>query len=312
MMSLQLTRMIVIEGGSTMTVPATVFDPVKYKETTRQQWQEAAEPWYRWGPTISDWLGPATELMLDMAGITSGKRVLDVAAGAGEQTIRIARRVGPTGYVLATDIAPNILAYAKKAAQQAGFSNVETGVMDGENLELQQDAFDAVISRVGLIYFPDQQKALTGMRRVLQPGGKKAAMVYSTPEQNQFFSVPVSVIRRRAQLPPPLPGQPGPFSLGSPDVLEEAYRKAGFQDIQTRLVPAPLRLPSAAECVRFERESFGALHQMMAGLTEAERQAAWEEIEQELRKFEGPDGFAGPCELVIAVGTSRDKRQSGI
>lgn len=295
-----------------MAVPATVFDPVKYKETTREQWQEAAEPWYRWGPTISEWLGPATELMLDMAGITSGNYVLDVAAGAGEQTVRIARRVGPTGRALATDIAPNILAYAEKAAQQAGFTNVDTRVMDGENLDLQEYTFDAVISRVGLIYFPDQQKALTGMRRALREGGKNAAIVYSTAEQNQFFSAPVSIIRRRAQLPPPLPGQPGPFSLGSPDVLEAAYRKAGFHDIQTRIVPAPLRLPSAAECVRFERESFGALHQMMAGLNEGERQEAWEEIEQELRKFEGPDGFAGPCELVIAVGTRRDRQQRGI
>jgi ubiquinone/menaquinone biosynthesis C-methylase UbiE len=295
-----------------MTVTATVFDPVKYKATTRQQWQEAAEPWHRWGPTISEWLGPATELMLDMAGIATGNRVLDVAAGAGEQTLRIARRVGPTGYVLATDIAPNILAYAQRAAQQEGLSNLDTRVMDGETLDLERAAFDAVISRVGLIYFPDQQKALTGMRRVLKSGGKNAAMVYSTPDKNQFFSIPVSIIRRRAQLPPPLPGQPGPFSLGSPGVLEAAYRKAGFDDIEIRLVEAPLRLPSAAECVRFERESFGALHQMMAGLTETERRAAWEEIEQELRKFEGPDGFAGPCELVIAVGTSRDNPQQGI
>jgi ubiquinone/menaquinone biosynthesis C-methylase UbiE len=296
----------VIEGGSAMAVPVGVFDPVKYKETTRQQWQEAAEAWHRWGPVISEWLGPATEVMLDMAGITTGMRVLDVAAGAGEQTVRIARRIGPTGYVLATDIAPNILTYTEYSALQAGFTNVETRVMDGENLELEEAAFDAVISRVGLIYFPDQQKALTGMRRVLKPGGKKAAIVYSTPEKNKFFSIPVSIIRRRAQLPPPLPGQPGPFSLGSPQVLEAAYRQAGFEDIQTRLVEAPLRLPSAAECVRFERESFGALHQMMAGLTEAEREAAWEEIEHELRQFEGPDGFAGPCELLIAVGTRRD------
>lgn len=295
-----------------MSVSATVFDPVKYKETTREQWQEAAEAWYRWEPTISDWLGQATELMLDMAGVTTGKHVLDVAAGAGEQSIRIAQRVGPTGYVLATDISPNILAFAEKTAQGAGFNNVETRVMDGENLELPDAAFDAVISRVGLIYFPDQQKALTGMRRVLKDGGKKAAMVYSTPEQNQFFSIPVSIIRRRAQLPPPHPGQPGPFSLGSPGVLEDAYRKAGFHDVRTYLVQAPLRMPSAAECVRFERESFGALHQMMSGLTEAEREAAWEEIERELRKFEGPDGFVGPCELVIAAGTRRDYPQFGI
>src|SRR5262245_9145081 len=141
-----------------MTATATVFDPVKYKQTTRAQWQDAAESWYRWAPTLSAWLGPATEMMLDMAGITPGSRVLDVAAGAGEQTIRAAQRVGPSGYVLATDIAPNILACAEDAARQAGLTNVETRVMDGENLELEEGAFDAVISRVGLIYFPDQHK----------------------------------------------------------------------------------------------------------------------------------------------------------
>lgn len=279
------------------------FDPVKYKETTREQWQEAARAWDSWGPTLEEWLGQATEIMLDVAGVGPGSRVLDVAAGAGGQTLSAARRVGPTGYVLATDISSRILEYALEAAQKQGLANVETHVMDGENLEeLDQGSFDAVISRVGLIYFPDQQKALSGMRRALKPGGRISAIVYSTPENNKFFSIPISIIRRRAQLPPPLPGQPGPFSLGSPGVLEKAYEKAGFRDARACTVPAPLRMPSAAECVRFERESFGALHQMLSGVDDAEKNAAWEEIEQELRQFEGPDGFEGPCELVVGGG----------
>ena len=66
-----------------MTDEVTQFDPIKYKETTREQWQTAAEPWYRWGPTIEERLGQATETMLDMAEVGSGRRVLDVAAGAG-------------------------------------------------------------------------------------------------------------------------------------------------------------------------------------------------------------------------------------
>ena len=286
-----------------MATETPTFDPIKYKETTKQQWQTAAEAWHRWGPTLATWLGPATETMLDMAGVGSGSLVLDVAAGAGEQTLVTARRVGPSGYVLATDISANILEFAAAAARAADLTNVETRVMDGENLdELEADSFDAVISRVGLIYFPDQQKALTGMRRALKPGGRIAAIVYSTAENNRFFSIPISIIRKRAQLPPPLPGQPGPFSLGSPGVLEAAYQRAGFRDIQTRVIPAPLRLISASECVRFERESFGALHQMMSGLSEAEREETWREIEQGLGQFESTEGFEGPCELVVGAG----------
>lgn len=280
----------------------STFDPEKYKATTEQQWQDAAEAWHRWGPTLTTWLGPSTELMFDMARLGTGHRVLDVAAGAGEQTLAAARRVGPSGYVLATDISSNILAYAAADAKRAGLANVETQRMDGENLEVPAGSFDFVMSRVGLIYFPDQQKALAGMMRALKPGGRVGAIVYSTPESNQFFSLPVGIIRRRANLGPPLPGQPGPFSLGSPGVLLATLAQAGFEDIEVRTVAAPLQMKHSSECVRFEQESFGALHQMLSGLDDAGRQAAWDEIAHALAAFDGPDGFAGPCELIVAVG----------
>jgi SAM-dependent methyltransferase len=175
--------------------------------------------------------------------------------------------------------------------------------MDGEALDLEDASFDAVISRVGLIYFPDRQGALREIHRVLRPGGRLSAIVYSTPDRNEFFSIPVGIIRRIAGLPVPAPGLPGPFSLGGPGVLEAAYAEAGFEDVDVRPLDAPVRFPTAAECVRFERESFGALHAMLAGVTPAERDEAWREIEAQLRQFEGPDGFVGPCQLLIASGS---------
>ena len=281
----------------------TTFDPQKYKISTRAQWQDAAEAWHRWGPTIEDWLGAATERMLDAAGVTSGSRVLDVAAGAGGQSLAAARRAGPSGHVLATDISPALLDYAAKAAGDAGVTGIETREMDGELLDVEPGTFDAVISRVGLIYFPDQRAALTGMRDALRPGGRVSAVVYSTADRNGFFSVPVGIIRRRAQLPPPAPGQPGPFSLGAPGVAERALSEAGFHDVTVEAVPSPVRMPSAAECLRFEQESFGALHQMLAGLDEDGRRAAWAEVGEALTEFEGPDGFTGPCEMLVVSGT---------
>jgi SAM-dependent methyltransferase len=278
------------------------FDAVAYKRTTRTQWEEAAAAWHAWGPTLEEWLGEATEAMLDAAAVRTGGRVLDVAAGAGGQSLAAASRVGSTGEVLATDISPEILRYAAADAAAAGLP-VRTRELDGEQLDVEPAAFDAVISRLGLIYLPDQPRALAGAYRALRPGGRIAAIVYSTADRNGFFSVPVSIIRRRAQLPPPAPGQPGPFSLGGPGVLTDLLTAAGFRAVGARAVPAPLRLPRAAECVRFERESFGALHQMLAGLAPDERAAAWREIEDELGRFEGPEGFVGPCELLVVSGT---------
>ena len=285
------------------TQTAAAFDPTRYKSTTREQWQQAAEAWHRWGPTLEHWLGDATETMLDMAAVGPGGRVLDVAAGAGGQTLAAARRVGSEGSVLATDIAPSILEYAELEARRSGLENVTTRTLDGEQLDVEQGTFDAVISRVGFIYFPNQQDALRGMYRALKSGGRLAGIVYSTPQNNEFFSIPVSVIRRRAQLPPPAPGQPGPFSFGQEGVIEAAFDQAGFVDVEVRRVPAPVRMSSAAECVRFERESFGALHQMLASLSPQEQRSVWAEIEEALGQFETDEGFVGPCELVIAGAT---------
>ena len=280
----------------------SVFDPQAYKTTTHSQWQDAAKAWNDWGRVLNVWLGPATEVMLDMAGVEMGAHVLDVAAGAGEQSMTAAQRVGPMGHVLATDISANILDFAAENARAEGMEHFDTQVADGEALDLPAASFDAAMSRVGMIYFPDQQKALAGIRHALKPGGRFAAMVYSTPDKNGFFSTPVSIIRDRAALPPPLPGQPGPFSLGGVGVLAEVMEQAGFSDIEERVIDAPLRLPTATDCLRFERESFGALHQMLSGLDGTAQDSVWNEIAEALADYETDDGFVGPCEMVVVSG----------
>jgi len=290
--------------STTNTRTATAFCPVRFKETTRAQWQEAADAWHRWGPLLGEWLGEATELMLDLGNVGKDDRVLDVAAGAGEQSLTAARRVGPGGTVLATDLSSNILRLAREAARSAGLDNVQVKELDGEKLgDLAAESFDTVISRVGMIYFPDQLKALQGMRHTLVPGGKVSLITYAAADKNQFFSLPVSIIRKRANLPAPQPGQPGPFSLGDPVVLQNLLTEAGFSDVVVRSVNAPVRVKTAAECVQFEQESFGALHQMLSSLDESEQESVWDEIATALDRFETADGFEGPCELLVAAGT---------
>lgn len=280
------------------------FDADQYKASTRQQWQDYADGWNDWSPLLESWLGPATERMLDLAGIETASRVLDVAAGAGGQSIAAARRVGPEGTVLATDLSPAILQHASRAAKAQGLTNVSTRELDGEHLHhLAAASFDAAISRVGLIYFPDRLRALTGIHQALRPGGRFATVTYSTAARNGFFSLPVSIIRERAKLPPPAPGQPGPFSLADPDVLARDLKESGFHDVVIEVVDAPVRLASAAECVRFERESFGALHQMLGAMSAARQDNVWGEIETALTQYDTDDGFVGPCELIVAGAT---------
>ncbi len=261
------------------------FDAGRYKETTRRQWQDAAAAWRRWDPVFDRWLGEATELLLDLARVGAGSRVLDVAAGSGGQTIVAARRAGDDGAVLATDLASNILDELALAARAANVGNVATRVMDAEALDVDAGSFDAVVSRLGLMYLPDKIGALVSARQALRPGGRYAALVFAEADRNGFFSLPISIIRTNAQLPPPAPGLPGPFSATN---LEELLADAGFSDVEVRRVEAPLRLSSAAECAQLERESFGALHQMLAGLSEPEQASTWQRDRGSARAFRGP------------------------
>jgi hypothetical protein len=195
-----------------------------------------------------------------------------------------------------------LTALADANLKSAGVRNAVARVTDGEDLAIIGEPFDAVLSRVGLIYFPDQLGAVKRQAAALRRGGHVGAIVYATAEECRFFSDPVGVIRRHAALPPPAPGQPGPFSLGAPGRIEELFKAAGLVDVQVRKINAPVVLPSAAECLRFEQESFGALHQMLGKLDDAARAKAWTEVGEKLSAFESSGRFEGPCAMIAAVG----------
>jgi ubiquinone/menaquinone biosynthesis C-methylase UbiE len=177
-----------------------VFDAAKYKSAQRDQWNEDAAAWNRWGSTVQRWFGSVTQRMLDLAQLGPGQRVLDIASGAGEPALSAAERLAPGGYVLATDLSEKFLAFAQQIAEERHLQNFETRVMDGENLELADASFEAVLCRFGLMYMPDRHRALTEWRRVLRPEGHVAVAVLSTPDKNGCGAVPLAIIRQRTQL----------------------------------------------------------------------------------------------------------------
>jgi SAM-dependent methyltransferase len=279
------------------------FDAAKYKSAQREQWNKDGAAWRRWNPTLDRWYGEATRQMLDLARIQPGQRILDIAAGAGEPAVSAAERVGPSGYVLATDISEGIVELALQVARERGLKQIETRAMDGEKLDLPDASFDAVLCRLGLMYMPHPVTALREWRRVLRAGGWVAVVVFSTPDRNSWGALPASIIRRRAQLPPPVPGQPGPFSLGGPGVLEGIFNQAGFANPEIRAVPVPHGMGSSAEYVQVAREAFGAFNAMMAHLPPQERETVWNEVEASMRSFESPSGFEVPGECLVGSAT---------
>ncbi len=279
------------------------FDPEKFKATTREQWDKHAKGWNDHSVQIGEWLRESTDAMLAMAEVGPGAHVLDIAAGAGDQTLDIAKRVGSTGSVLATDLSPAILAFAKEKARRAGYGNVETQAADGENLNIPDAGFDAAICRLGLMFFPDPGKGLREMFRALKPGGRACTIVFSTPDKNPCVSILVSTAFAHAAVPPRDPYQPGGLlSLGKPGLIDEMFRQAEFSRVATTKVMAPFKLPSVKDYLDFIRTSASPILQILGRLEAAARDAAWADIEKKLSAFNMPGGWEGPNELLLTVG----------
>jgi len=263
---------------------------------------DAAEQWQSGKAQRAKANAAANETMLDLANLRAGSRVLDVAAGTGEQTILAAQRVGPSGYVLATDVSTSMLKLAAEAIRDAGLTNVETRVMDAANIDLEADSFDAVISRQGLQFFSEPVKALLGMHRVVKLASRVVCLVWSSAEKNPYQGLPLAIARRTGNIPSPGPGVPGMFTLGEPSILESAFRTAGFRDVFIQAVPLRRRFSSVAEAVE-PTQNNPIFQQLIAKLSDRERQKAWVEIEQEFSRFQGPKGVEFSGEFLIGVGT---------
>lgn len=271
-------------------------------------WDKAAEGWDRHAPMLDAWLQAATTAMLDAAGVGPGSSVLDVAAGAGDQTLAIARRVGPKGHVLATDISPRILALAAEKLHRAGFDAVQTCVADAQALDLGRgphaqhvaDGFDAVVCRLGLMLCPNPFAALTQALQALRPGGRFGALVFSAPQANPCITTLVATIRRHAGLPPAIAVEPGSLlSLGQPGLMAELMARAGFVHIDVRPMAAPMRLPDVGDYLHFIRNAASPIMALLAALPAQTQDAAWEDIERQLDRFTTNGTWVGPNELLL-------------
>jgi SAM-dependent methyltransferase len=257
-------------------------------------------------------LAAVTERMFEAAGLRPGLRVLDVAAGTGDQSVLAAQRVGPKGSVLATDISASMLAAAAEAAREAGLDNVATHVADASALELADadtdtdKGFDAAICRFGLMFVPDLHQALVRVLRALKPGGKFAAVVWSTEEKNPYIGLQIGLVREMGRMPSPPPTLAQTVSLSAPGKLEQAFRHAGFlgPTVKTTPVPVPRQFASVDEALDAMRTTSPAQGELARALSNAEYAHYWAELGRRLHAYVQADGRCVlPGEALLAVGT---------
>jgi SAM-dependent methyltransferase len=199
----------------------------------RRSWDSVAGAWAEHRERVFEGFRHVSEWLVTQVDPQPGDRVLDVAAGPGETGFLAAARVGASGRVLSTDLAPGMVEAARVGAIARDLDNVECRVMDAQQMDLPDRSVDAAISRLGFMLMPDPARAFGEVRRVLRPEGKLAYAVIGTPDSNAWMGLIMMAFVSRGHVPgggdPFGPG--GPFSLASADRNIELLKASGFTNI---------------------------------------------------------------------------------
>jgi ubiquinone/menaquinone biosynthesis C-methylase UbiE len=165
--------------------------------------------------------------LVQAAALRPGGRALDIAAGTGAITGPVAERVGPDGLVVAADIAPGMLAIARRRLQ-GRFPWVSYALSSAESLAVRDAAFDGITCGFGIQHMADPDTALRSMRAALCPSGRCAVAVWA--EVGKDIKTPISeafaAISGSDLLPPAQEG------WSSPGFLAEKLCNAGFKDVR--------------------------------------------------------------------------------
>ena len=254
---------------------------------SKQEWNSVAPAWQKWWKTIERGTEGVSRRLVELAEIKPGSRVLDIATGMGEPALTAANQVGKSGQVLATDISPQMLSFAKQRAISLGLQDViEFKEGDAETIDLPPSTFDAALCRFGLMLFQDFKASLSNIYRSLVEGGHFAAAVWASPDKVPFIFVPLNTVLKETNSQPPPPGSPGPFSMSELNSLKNSYLTPGFKDPAIERMNVAFDFDSPGDFTTFTIEHGGpVLQKMLAGQTDERRKDILNAISKAAEKY---------------------------
>lgn len=284
--------------SSSSSSPDSEDEQYEKRSQQRQSWDNVARGWQKWWKTFEKDAQKVNERLVDLAEIKQGDRVIDIATGIGEPAITAAKKVGIEGYVLATDISPQMLAIAKERTVSLGLQNiVEFKEVDAEKiLDLQQQQqqqplspFAAVLCRWGLMFFPNLASTLTDIYKLLSSGGRIAAAVWSEPAKVPKLYTAIDIVTQKlgissatayAQYPEIL----SPFSLANIDIVNNALVEVGFKDIHNEYLNITFEFLSAEDYTDFAKQIIAPIHNLLANETEKRKEEIWKAVTEKVAR----------------------------
>jgi SAM-dependent methyltransferase len=272
-------------------------------KTTLDEWRENAEYWTRFAPVLHQMLAPLTQTLIEELQIKEGQHVLDIAGGAGEPAFSIASKTGETGSVICTDGAPEMVTGAQRLALENGIANVQFRNCVAESLPFPDDTFDAVESRLGIMFFTDPQKALSEMLRVAKPGATMALAVWHKVEFNPFCGLPSKVMAQHIPSDPAAPDAPTAYRFAELGKLARLLGDAGAVTVKERLFEFRITGElSIADYWDLRATTSGTLRDQLQSLPPAEVELISAEVAEAVKPFFPNDRMDFPAAIIIVSG----------
>jgi SAM-dependent methyltransferase len=263
------------------------IDPADFRATQHRNWDSAAVGWNEWSQFNDRADAHISEGLVELAGVREGSRVLDVAAGYGEPALTAARKAGPGGSVVATDISAEMLAFGRERMATAGLGNVEFIESDASSLDFPPASFDAAVSRWGIIFEPDAEAAAARIRSFLKPGARMAISSWGEPDQVPFLSIPMRTTMERLGVPPPPAGTPGPLSRPTPAAIAGLLEGGGFSNVTVEQDEVTFEFDSPEHFTAYVRAIAAPIRAMIEQHAGEAQEEAWDAITQAAREAAG-------------------------
>jgi SAM-dependent methyltransferase len=270
-------------------------------------WTESAPQWIEHADRIAQLTAPASDALVARLAPEPGQRLLDVAAGVGDPALRLARLVGPTGHVTATDGVPGMCAALRQRAAERDLPQLTVRCMPAEQLELPAAAFDGACCRFGAMFFEDPREALTRMRRAVRADGRLVLAVWGAKEANPYFTLAMDALDEiGAPFVPLAPGTRTVFEFAASGALLAVAREAGWRQLREEDVDLMFTFAGTAPEGLLERLASisGRVESRMKLLPAGDHAAARQGVARRARPLVRGADLVMPAHILLVSGVS--------
>ncbi len=271
------------------------------RQQSRVAWGAVAPGWHAQREVLWKASRPVSEWMVRRLDPQPGDTVLELAAGLADTGLMAARLVGEAGRVIVTDFTPEMVAAARRRAEELGVQNTEFRVLDAERMDLETDSVDGVLCRWGYMLMIDPAAAFAETRRVLRTGGRLAFSVWAERERNPALSLAGNVLVELEHIPPPDPEAPSAFFLANPGRIRELVVGAGFAEPEIEEVSFRLPFADRDAYWRYLTETSASSSPVLRFLPPEEQAKVREQVHEVARPFHSGEGYDFPATCLNAV-----------